>query len=98
MRIAVIIKHIRFEELGQDIRKIFLFDIESSALLRIGEEIVSINNCNYIVMVLLNKKVATVYIDKPTVALELLLKKAGIRVNPLSDIGDYPLVELMLKQ
>ncbi|MDR2038306.1 MAG: hypothetical protein LBQ60_10335 [Bacteroidales bacterium] len=96
MRIAIFLDNIHFKTLEDEVKQIFLFDVEENVVKSVGEELLYIYNINYLLLWLLGKKVSIMYIEIIEVRLKDFIEKAGITVKALDEIKNNPLLASFL--
>lgn len=96
MRIAIFLDDICIARLGKGMKHIFLFDADNEVVTAVGEELTSINDINYICLWLLGKGVKCLYSKTFGMQEAVILQKAGIKVYPLEEIKNHPLLRALL--
>ena len=93
---AAFLNDIHLSETRKEIRRVFLFEVEEQLIIAVGEELMRINDINYVCLWLLSKRVEEVYGDHFTVADKKILRKAGINVRPIAEVSSHPVLKAML--
>lgn len=96
MRIAVIIDDINSRELTNDLKHLFLFEVDNQLITALGEEIVSMEQKDYIYLWLLAKDVKKLYINELKIEMKNLIHKLNLEIYPLNNIKDHPFLEALL--
>ena len=99
MRIAILLDDIFLSETRTGIKHIFLFEQDGGLVMAIGEELMRINNINYVCLWLLGKRVKEIYYDAFTASEKSLLMRLGLIIRPFDEIKKNPLLQaLLIKQ
>lgn len=95
MIIAVFLDDVHMQEISS-LKHIFLFNIEEELITAVGEELMRINDINYICLWLLVKRTEEVYCDSFSEAEIHLLERAGMITKPVDEIRNNPVLHAML--
>ncbi|MCD7898590.1 MAG: hypothetical protein LUH22_01560 [Bacteroides sp.] len=96
MRIAVFIDDIYLIHLMEEVKHIFLFDVDDGVIIALGEELIKIKDINYICLWLLGKRAETVYYDNFTETERMILEKSGITVKSMNEIRTNPVLHALV--
>jgi hypothetical protein len=96
MRTAIVLDNVYLAEMENPVKKIMLFEVDGDLVVAIDEDLISLSDINYLSLWLLAKRVASLYCDGLTKGGKDLLSKAGIKVYPLKNIRDHPILQALL--
>lgn len=96
MRLAIFLDNINHEDISLRVVKMLMFDVNDSVIMSIGEETLSLDNSNYIILMLLSNEVVAVYANHLPERLKKLLGKAEIEYHSLEELKDNPLFRSFL--
>jgi len=96
MRLVVILGDILMSGLNRKVKRAFLFDAHDNKITAVGEELILINDINYVCLWLLGKQVNVVYYDDFSNEEKDLLERVGIIVRPTDDMDDNEILKGML--
>lgn len=96
MIIAVFLDNIYLIEADKRVKHIILLKVDKEIITAVGEELIKINDINYLLLWLLAKKVEIVYFDEFSLIEKQMLQKADISVKSLNEIRNNPVLKAML--
>lgn len=96
MIIAIFLDNIYSRKMIEGLLYAFLFRVENDQIKAIGEELIKIQNINYICLWLTTKKVQEIYCDRFTDTDQKLIRRMGIKIKNTEDIIHNPILQAML--
>lgn len=95
-RLAVVVDSIYHAETDGNIKRIMLFEADDDLITAVDEDIISLDNINYLCLWLLGKQAKRLYCDGIGTEEKQLLEKVGVVVYPLKEIRDHPILKVLL--
>lgn len=94
MRIAIFLRNEKLVE--ESVVQAYAFSVEDRTITSIGSELLYVRNIDYLMIWLLGNNIDIVYMNNADEELRERLQKTGVKVKPLGEIKDNPLLNLFL--
>ncbi|NDV84499.1 hypothetical protein [Bacteroides sp. 51] len=94
MRIAIFLRNEKLP--GESIVQAYAFSVEDHTITSIGSELLYVKNVDYLTVWLIGNNIDVLYMNNSDESLCEGIQKIGVKVKPLSEIKNNPLLNLFL--
>jgi len=94
MRIAIFLRNEKLPE--ESIVQAYAFSVEDHTITSIGSELLYVKNVNYLIVWLIGNNIDVLYMNNSEEQIHESIQKIGVKIKPLSEIKNNPLLNLFL--
>lgn len=94
MRIAIFLRNEKLPE--ESIVQAYAFSVEDHTITSIGSELLYVRNVDYLIVWLIGNNIDVLYMNNSDEQLHESIQKIGVKIKPLSEIKNNPLLNLFL--